>query len=196
MKTTTAEKCRDCEATEGVENGLCDSCADHYVYCQICQEDQHEDSVCRHLFWDDALAMWSGSGCAEVMESERHHYRPHIEALLDECGYAFAVWLFDALRLDQLRLRFCGPMLGPMSVENNPAYRPKRDWRKFYTASLFSEYHAPAGLDLSHVEDDKIPGSAFESAVYWLSSLWPDAKDARERTMGWVWAWLKKQDRR
>ena len=180
MTTATIGTCRDCEGTENVENGLCDECAAHYIYCDICSEDQHEDDMCRHVYWSEFWAEHAGAGHVEYCGHD--HHREPIRKLLDACGFKFASWLYRALCFDRLCLGFWGSMLGPMTVENNHI---GRDFR-FSSVDIFRDHDIDTdGWEL---------GGPEEAAVFWLTSLWPDVDQPRWDTVRWIREWMEQNE--
>jgi len=174
--TRTLDECWRCHKTDGVENGLCDDCADHYIYCDVCRDDQHEDDLCRHIYWSEH---WGGFAGAGYCEFSHDHHREPMRALLDACGFKFASWLYRALCLDRLCVAFWGPMLGPLWVENRYV---DRDFR-FRSLDILRDHNVDT--------DSWDNGGEEAEAIFWLSSLWPDVEKPRWDTVQWIREWME-----
>lgn len=64
-KGKAVEECQDCSEEVDVDSlldGRCEGCDSHYVYCAVCPERVHQDSLCDHLEWSDAAGDEVGTG--------------------------------------------------------------------------------------------------------------------------------------
>jgi hypothetical protein len=73
-------------------DGRCEDCDGEYVYCQICPERVHRDSLCAHLRWSDAAGEEVGVGADEPED-----HRESFDRMLGKLGLRHARTLRRAL---------------------------------------------------------------------------------------------------
>jgi hypothetical protein len=179
--TAVAGVCEDCgEPSDDLLDGRCEDCDSHYVWCDICKEQNHEDDLCRHVYWSEFWSDYAGAGCTERVTDD--YAREPIRRLLDACGSRFASWLYRALCFDRLCLGFWGPMLGSLTVENRHV---DKDFT-FSSTDIFRDYEVDT--------DNWQIGGPEEEAVMWLTSLWPDVDRPRWDTVRWIREWMEQNE--
>ena len=179
MATDTENTCRDCEEVKPeLENGLCEDCSENYTYCCICNNDQHKDDTCRHLYWDNTIGWWHGAG-SDYIDWEA--VAENMGLLLSDAGVPFARLLLGWLCRDELHLFWrCDCLGGGGSVEN-------RVRGAAFRVDILSIFEA----------DIQRYGNAHEmeqaDALWWLASLSPQVTTERFRTAHIVSAWIQTQ---
>jgi hypothetical protein len=161
-------KCEHCgePAADLNEDNVCGECESAYfVYCDVCRKGQHEENLCRHLFWCDGHG-WAGCGYAEV---DRDRSRLAVWTLCRHLDEQRVLALRDALRAGTFYFQFRGPMLG--------------------RASLYAWLGRVRLADFDFLRDveEKLPTlpekeqALLKEAVGWLVSLWSGGQYDRER---------------
>lgn len=181
VKTPTKrrKKCSDCEELfppDEIIDGLCEDCDGHYTYCELCEERQHEDSVCRHVFaCEETSWEWYGAGSGGTAWK---HHKDSFLIMLDRTG--LAELLRVTIKTDKLDTHYHGSMLGPSSYccrLKSPDTEYTYDYGHRFTDGLTS------GL-----EEEMTIG------VGWLDSLQygdsPLRAKARALTLTWIDEWL------
>jgi hypothetical protein len=115
-KAVRRKRCSECEELfepDDLCDGRCEECDQHFTRCYICGEDQHEDSVCRHVFQSEETGWeWMGAGSYNGTDQPDEH-RASFLAVLDWTGLADL--LAVAIRNDSLETKYYGPMIGSAS---------------------------------------------------------------------------------
>jgi hypothetical protein len=91
----------------------CENCDDRFTYCEICNEDQFEDDLCRHIFWSENYG-WSGSGSSNA---DHDSIKSSLLKLLRFMPSGFAEDLKKAIQSKEFRTFTIGSMLGIDCVE-------------------------------------------------------------------------------
>jgi hypothetical protein len=189
MATMTArrKRCKACGELfppDEVINGLCEDCDSHYTFCAICDEQQHEDSACRHVFAATVTSWeWMGAGSYNGTDKPEDH-KESFFAVLDRVGVAEL--LRHAIEADTLETKYYGPMIGGASY-----------W------CWLRPPGAPYGSDFGNLFTDDLTEELEESmtiGVGWLDSIQyddsPIRAKAREITIAWIDEWLAAPARR
>jgi hypothetical protein len=140
----------------------CEPCfEEHHMYCSICEEWQHEDAPCEHIFWNSRVAWWDGPG-SEAAESGWS--KDSFMMMLRKTGLAEPIR--SALQSGDIRHEIWGDMLSAPNI-----------W-----LWLNGEFHPDELTQLSHDDDEECV-----NGVNWLLSLEP-GKTVRaiERTIKWI----------
>jgi hypothetical protein len=157
------------------DNMYCEECDISTVFCKICDQRQHSDSRCRHVFRDDNLN-WNGSGIGEPDETIKSAFL----ALLTLMPVGFAPDLKVAINSGIFHTFIIVPLIGDRGTIKMTGM-PDRDGRLM----LFKW-----GDDLLKLGDS---GSAndIEDGYHWLASLYDkDTSTANLTTMVWIDEWL------
>ena len=101
--------CRWCETRGHVfkDNLLCDDCDGDVVNCRICNQDQHRDDPCRHVFQDEDFS-WCGAGVEYASDSVRASFLLLVQKMPDD----FAAALSTAIRSGRFYTWLIAPMIG------------------------------------------------------------------------------------
>lgn len=86
----------------------CDSCDGRYTYCDICNEEQHEDDTCRHVF-KDCNCMWQGSG---ALRGEEEGVKASFTLLVGKMPKGFAEALTAAIAKGKFYSFLVAPLIG------------------------------------------------------------------------------------
>ncbi len=155
--------------------GLCESCDDDTIYCNICRRREHWESKCRHVFQDDGFE-WRGSG----VNPRDDEMRIPFHRLLSAMGEEFAVDLKEAIGSGAFYTWLVAPMIGgggSLWVYGMPA-RDGRWMVREYGQALIELGEGDRAEDLS-------------DGYRWLASLYKTKTTIANRTtIGWINRWL------
>lgn len=180
---------------EGVEQGECEHCGDQgriysdnkrcedcdgeFVTCSICEEEQHRDSSCRHVFQDSNYE-YSGSGAYEPGE----HIKESFLRLLSKMPVAFASDLKETIRSGGFYTFASMPIIGGGHIGLYGKW-PRREGLNW---DAYSDALTSLGED-DNGEDDE----AMSDGYHWLASLYKDDTPvANELTTTWIDEFLGK----
>jgi hypothetical protein len=111
VKRPRRKRCGDCGElfpADEILDGVCEDCDGHYTYCSICDERQHEDDACRHVFSCEASCWeWCGAGSHE---GDWSYHKASFLAVLDKTG--LAVELREAIEADTLSTTYLSGYIG------------------------------------------------------------------------------------
>lgn len=156
------------------DNGLCEQCDSNVFRCCICNEDQHADDLCRHLFRDENL-VWLGAGTGTADP----RIRPSLFRLFNVMPRFFAFDLKKAIHSGAFYTWLSAPLIGP--------------------GGSLSLNGWPGRPSMSYVYGDKLMelGSGdgaghYAVAYHWLASLFKTKTEyANAATVKWIDEWIK-----
>jgi hypothetical protein len=169
--------CRWCgdEGQVFADNDLCEDCDSNVCHCSICDEEQHYQSPCRHLFQDENFE-WCGSGCRPDGDGLKQPFF----ALLRHMPEGFADDLRTAIQSGEFHTWIVAPMIGgggALYLYGMP------DREGMWTLTDWGDALIEIG-----------EGDAAEETVdgyRWLASLYNDkTPDANKTTVAWLDEWL------
>lgn len=166
------------EGTVFVDNNRCEDCDGDFVQCSICKEEQHIDSLCRHVFRDAGFE-WAGSGAHQPSDDVKTSFFELLSAMPE----AFAPDLQIAIRSGLFHTWMVAPLIGgggSLSLYG----MPKRGDRIMVIVW---------GDDLIRIgeadETDKLA-----DGFCWLVSLYNlDTQKANRLTISWINQWKEQQ---
>lgn len=86
----------------------CDDCDGQFVHCNICDEEQHEDDTCRHVF-QDRIFTWQGSG---AMSGDDSGVKESFLLLVKKMPQGFAEALAPAIAQEKFYSFLSAPLIG------------------------------------------------------------------------------------
>jgi len=144
---------------------------EHWQWCNVCEEHQHEDDHCCHLWWDYEVGWWAGPGWDDRGQSSRESFMRVLRAT----GMAQDVKeALDASSRDGLRYNMAHPIggLGP----------------GHHFLWLNGTYY---GDKIGDLEDDDEHAGEYRNGVRWLYALaGGDCPDAVKLTRQWITEFL------
>ena len=167
--------CKWCEDKGEVyrDNGLCDDCDSHTVYCAICRDRQGDDR-CRHIFQDQHFE-WRGAGFGP---NDREMQAP-FHRLLSAMGEDFARDLKEAINSGKFYTWLIAPMIGGGGILelHGMLRRDGVSWTDY-------------GRQLIKLgEGDRADELA--DGYHWLASLYErKTTKANRTTVAWIDQWL------
>lgn len=165
--------CRWCETRGDVykDNLLCDDCDGDVVHCRVCNQDQHCNDPCRHVFQDKDFD-WCGAGIEYASDSVRASFLKLVARMPD----GFAVDLSTAIRTGRFYTWLVAPMIGGGgTIKLNGM--PERDGK----LSVF--WWGEQLIKIGESDD----AEASRDAYHWLASLYKaDTPKANEMTLRWL----------
>jgi hypothetical protein len=169
FKAGTCAWCGD-RGTVYADNGRCEQCDSDVFHCSICDDDQHADDLCRHVFRDSNFE-WAGSGTGRTADDVRISFLK----LLDLMPPGFGADLRKAIRSGHFHTWLIAPLIGGGGMLEMRGM-PYEDGRKF-------------GDALRDIGD----GDNAEEAAYgyhWMVSLYDRKTLAANRvTVAWINKW-------
>jgi hypothetical protein len=106
FKTGTCDWCRN-DGEVYTDNDLCEQCDSDIVHCSVCDQDQHYDDPCRHVFRDEDYE-WSGSGVGAPSEVVKKSFF----VFLDCMPPAFGPALSAAIKTGRFHTWMTAPLIG------------------------------------------------------------------------------------
>ncbi|MBW8035698.1 MAG: hypothetical protein FVQ79_08735 [Planctomycetes bacterium] len=86
------------------------------VYCGICRERMPDEDLCRHVFWDRFIGMYSGVGSDEGKVED---YKDDILFFISKMSKPVVEKILHALTTNSIWLQFHGELLGSSQIELN-----------------------------------------------------------------------------
>lgn len=177
------EKIGECEhcGDDGVvfiDNNRCQECDGQFIHCSICNEEQHRDDPCRHIFQDENLE-WHGSGSGSWPIDIR---KPFLD-LVRLMPSGFAPDLREAILSGRFYTWLMAPLIGSGGCLELSGM-PDRDGRFME----FSWGDAMIGVGEGEQAEETSDG------YHWLASLYKDkTPDANRITVAWLEQFLSAQ---
>jgi hypothetical protein len=190
-KRSPRPKCEECGSTKNVINGLCESCEEDHVWCNVCERwFSTEGETCRHVFWTDCG--WYGAGQYEGdWDNSKEPFWAFLDVMakvVDPCvdDYPDLVTGIESeIRKDAFWTRLEGFML---STPDLLFYRLRPDLPRHDGKITCLSF---ARIRPSQIERDD---SAVADGFAWLQSLCADeTKAANRRTLIWIREWRKER---
>lgn len=154
---------------------LCEQCDGDVVRCNICDEDQHIDDLCRHVFRNSDYE-WSGAGIGLPHEGNEHAIKSSFFALLSRMPLRFAFDLRAAISASKFHTWLVAPMIGGggiLTLYGFPDHARQRRWGKLI-------------IEIGESET----AEQYSDGFNWLVSLYDDRSlDANRLTVEWIDQW-------
>lgn len=149
------------------DNHLCERCDNDTVHCSICDELQHRDDTCRHLFEDENFE-WCGSGTGHATDSVKASFF----ALLQAMPATFSQDLRAAIDSSKFHTWLIAPMIGGGGV------------LQFYGMPCEASFKWGEAL-ITLGEGDN--AEDYADGYHWLASLFDDkTPEANAQTIQWI----------
>lgn len=166
--------------TEGevyCDNGFCDDCDSNTVHCCVCNERQHYESACRHVFQDSGF-QWQGAGLDWGPDD---NVEEAFKEFLNRMPSGFATELRRAIRSGKFYTWLIAPMIGGGGILEMNGMRTYRQGRDF----------GDAVLDLGERESNE----DVQDGYWWLASLYQRSTRRGNRiTLKWIDEWLEARE--
>lgn len=157
------------------DNGRCEECDSNIFHCGVCNEDNHRDDLCRHIFQDSSLE-WNGAGTGWDPSDE---VKDSFMKLIGLMPSGFAADLRAAIMSGKFHTWVVAPMIGGGG-----------------TLTLYGtmNYGCRWGTDMIEIgESDYAEETA--DGYRWLVSLYDDkTPKANQITLAWLDAWIDQRD--
>jgi hypothetical protein len=184
MTTTTSDTmkraiCKDCGKRKLVyrDTGLCDDCEEYYVYCSVCDEQHHEDDLCRHLFWDRKEGWWAGPGADDPCYNNIDKYKASVLFALHQLQPSVLEDLRICLHNGTLQFCLCGTTFGVDGIE----FHGQDDAGEvIYCQNIVENMHGKVYDEWNEEQTHQ-----FEAGFEWLMAL--DEKTPREKQAVLEW---------
>jgi hypothetical protein len=161
----------------------CAECDTEYTYCNICEEEQHRDEHCRHIF-ETECGEWAGSGADSYDFAEAA--RLPFFALLGKMHPCFAGDLRAAILSGKFYTFAYMPMIGgggSLEMHGMPDLAIPQGMDPYYRLFFWGNEL----MDLGCGEDAEELSDGYD----WLASLYEGkTPDANRITVAWIEGWL------
>lgn len=162
----------------------CAECDTQFQLCSICEEEQHEDDTCRHLFYDrwHGSCEWLGSGSWRVHDA---HWMARIKQGVFHLLSAvpFARQIRAGILAGEFYLFIISPLIGRPSLEVNGLRQPDG-------TRLFCSFDVGERV-MEAMEADCDDKQYVNIAAHWLLSLYKDqTPEANAITVSWIEEYL------
>jgi len=148
------------------ESKRCDNCDGQFIHCGICDEEQHEDYSCRHVFQDRNFE-WQGSG---VMGGDDADIKASFLLLVKRMPQGFAEALAAAIAQGKFYSFLSAPLIGSgghMELHGLP-------WERGFGKAM---------VELGEGDD----AEELTDGYSWLASIYLDkTPDANTLTLEWL----------
>lgn len=168
----TVGECEECgyRGAVFVDNNRCEECDGNFVHCAVCDEEQHADDLCRHVFRDENWE-WAGAGIGRPSKSVKRSFFKFLDAI----GEEFSVALREAIKDGRFHTWMVAPIIGRGGTLYLRGFSLE-DSHKFCKAILEA--------DESEKPDDLVDGWR------WLRTLFDTTTgDANNTTIAWIDEW-------
>jgi hypothetical protein len=153
-----------------VDNSRCEQCESDIVKCLVCNEEQHADDLCRHVFRDSDWE-WSGAGAGKPSDTVKQSFFK----LLDAMPFEFGAVLRKAIDGGEFHTWIVAPMIGGGGSLYLRGF-PDQDSHKFGEA-LIQTGESDAAEELA-------------DGYRWMVSLVDqETGDANRITIAWIDEW-------